>query len=620
MVGLGNHVLTKAMLLILIISVGLRQQTSADAPSPAPQKVQDGIKASPLSYKEYLSRADTDSKLGQYQKQIDDLTSAIELAPTVADLYERRAQTYYQLGELQNAIADCTKATSLNPVTSAAYLTAAQAYEELGLYDKAIELRTELLGFKTSGAFDWSNRAKDYERLGKFDLARADRQKAIELASPSEQAEMQLSNPLVDLKLCTGEGSQAVIRKGLKGNSVVLPFHYDLEGHICVPAQINGRALQLMLDTGCAHSDLWKQAMPGVVKADEVHPLSIKVNGKEYHSGLVRAQDLTLGSLTLPNVWMRIDDGLVGHKTLSGFLGGNILENFVVTVDYTKKQVILANSFEQYRLKSAIVVPMVLRDHRPHCNVRLDGKVNVMATFDTGSPFNLSADSLLEPVFNKKLNFNDCVSGPWLGSLNADTVRLKSLEVGASSIKAPIFDVFLSKDAPAWASEIYLGNTFLSRFKIVTFDYPARQLVLEPTDSVSESASSLYCEGKYYFQHNELQRAIDALSKSMKLDSEFAVSCYKYRAMVFVNLKQYWRALDDIKTAIKLDPRNASHYLSRAWVHQILGQYSLQIADDTDAIRLDPTYRAAYFNRAWAYDKLGKHWLAEKDRKQFSQL
>ena len=411
MLRFGKHFLTKSAVLASAVIVALSQQIDAATPSTGFQKAQAVIKTSPRSYEEYSLRADAYRELGQYQKQIDDLTSAIKINPTLADLYERRADAYYQLGQLQNAIDDFTTATSLNPASSDANWPAAASYEELGLYDKALESRTRILRLDTK----------------------------------------------------------------------------------------------------------------------------------------------------------------------------------------------------------------ILRNFRPYCNVKLDGKADVIALLDTGSTFNVSADSLLKPVLDKKLAFNQHIWGPWLGNLRTKSVRLMSVKFGASNVESPIFQVFPADEAPAAAKEITLGNLFLSRFKTVTFDYPARQIILESSDTGSESAANLYGEGQFYVVNNEMRQAVDAFSKSMILDNEFAPVCYQCRSRAFAKLEQYQKALEDITAAIKLDPKSVSNYRIRAWVYAKLGQYRLQIADDTTAIRLAPKDQFAYINRAWAYDRLGKRQLAKRDRRMATE-
>ena len=436
-----------------------RFQTAADDYAAA-------IKISPNATEGYLLRADVYGKLGQIQKRIDDLTTASKITPDNAEIYERRAFAYYRLGKLRHTIDDCSRAISLNAASSHAYFTAALAYEDFGLYDKAVELRTELLGFEKKNPFHWSNRASDYEFLGKFDQAQTDRRKAFALASPSEQFSIQLHAPLIDFNQLSGERPKENIDKQLKNSSIVLPFCYDDGGgHISVPAEVNGHLLQLMLDTGNSHSELWKQAMPGVAKIENAQLKDTKANGDEYFFGFFRARDLKLGNLTLPNVAMAVDDGLVKHKTICGFLGGNILENFVVTVDYTKKEIILATSFKVKATKKPIVVPMIMiQDHRPCCCVKLNGKSELVAVLDTGSPSSMIPDSLIKPIQSTKLIYNHHASGTWMGDMRIARGQVKSLTLGSFDFKPPMVDVFPAEQAPNAASYMILGNDFLSSF------------------------------------------------------------------------------------------------------------------------------------------------------------
>lgn len=438
------------------------------------------IEIDPKSVSTHWLRAKAYEKVGEFEKQIDDLTAAAKIDPKDSDLFEKRAEAYYELGEFQKAIDDCTTARRLDSASWISYFIAAYAYEELGLYDKAIELRTKNLELDKKNGDLWCLRAKDYELIGKFDLAQADRRKAVGLLSKGERVKSHGCDPMIDFKNLTGTSPRDGISKQLKGLPVVLPFKYDDGAHIGIPVQVNGHPLRLMLDTGCAHSDLWEQAMAGVAKSDGAKSEGRKANGKVYQYGSFRARDLKLGTLTLKNVVMEVHEGLVGHKTLSGFLGGNILENFIVTVDYSKKQVTLATSVERSRSRKAFILPMWIRQHTPFCKVRLNEKLELTAVLDTGCPRSMSPDSLLKGILQKELVFKNQIYGPWFGVLDCERVRLKSVGLGEKTFEAPIFDVFPAAEAPAAAGRITLGDDFLSKFKTVTFDYPARRVIFEP--------------------------------------------------------------------------------------------------------------------------------------------
>ncbi len=436
---------------------------------------------SPPSSQVFSLRADAYEKLGEFQAQIDDLTAAIKVAPKVADLYIRRSQAYYRLFQLQKAIDDCTTLMEMFPAWSYPYTTAATANEEMGFYHKSTELRAKAARLSTKvDAAELFDRAKLYDSLGKFDLAEADRQKAFNAASSDYKLEMQRCRPLDNFNGAVNNRPKDLIAKQLKGVSIVLPFEYDQRRHIGVPVQVNGRHLQLMLDTGCTHSALWTQAMPRLGKTDSVRLESAKADRTKYLDGFFRARNLKLGDLTLSNVAMSITDGIVGHKTIGGFLGGNILENFVVTVDYSKKQITLATSFAEEMSKNAIVVPLIIRHHLPYCSVKLDRKVDAMALIDTGAPGNVSPDSLLKPILPKPLRFNHRLSGPWIGTLKSSTVQVASLVIDSSNFEAQIFEVFPAYEAPDIAESLTLGHNFLSCFKTVTFDYLTRRAIFEP--------------------------------------------------------------------------------------------------------------------------------------------
>lgn len=620
MLGLDNQNFTNFTIISSLLFVILSPQSYLATTKTEREKAQAIIKSNPRTSQEYVSRAGAYYILGSIKKQIDDFTSAIRISPTDANLYEKRAKAFYTLGELRKVINDANKARELDPRLSDPYWLAAAAHDELGLFDEALKLRTKITKLEANNAYAWSARAKLYESMGKFELAQADWLMAFKLAGPIDRVEMQLNSPLINSNSPSIETLKNNLKEQLKKGSVILQLHYDREGHICVPVQVNGHDFQFMLDTGCENSELWNKALHGVATKDKLLLQRRNANGSKHLSGWFRARNLRLGGLSLPNVVLELNDGLNDRSNLSGFLGGNILENFMVTVDYSKKQLRLANSIKQNRRKQAIVVPMILRNHRPYCNVKIDGKVDVMALLDTGSPFSMSPETLVEPILKRHLKFNSIISGMSFGNLFTEVVQTENLQIGSLLVNGPIFEIFPASDAPGMANWIVLGNPFLSRFKTVTFDYPARQIILEPNNSITESAPNSYIEGQFYFRHNRPKQAINAFQKSMKLDSELATICYDGTANVYLDQKENLKALKEITKAINLDPKVATLYLTRARIYENLGKHSLQIADLTTAIHIDSSNQIAYLSRANVYDKLHKHKLAERDRRKSDQL
>jgi hypothetical protein len=359
-----------------------------------------------------------------------------------------------------------------------AFDISASAYKEMGLYSESLKALNAAIRLKPSSAM-LIDRAKLNQMLGNSELARKDWEKAINLATPTVLASLLICNPLSDLNKNTGEGKFG-FHERYKQNCEVLPFYYDSVGHICVPITIDGHHFDFMLDTGCCHSNLWKSALPGETVLEKIRLRESKASGQESAHPFFVAKELKLGKMLIKNVPFVVDDGLIEHETLSGFLGGNILENFVVKIDFSEKLIFLGGSINQVKVKKGIKVPLLVRNHRPYCSFRLNDKFEVMGLIDTGSLSNIASDALLEPLLPKKLELTDQVYGPWLGHLDISKVTFKKLSVKNINTYNPQFKIFPAKQAPDAGFELTVASTFLRKFKSVTFDYLNNQLILEP--------------------------------------------------------------------------------------------------------------------------------------------
>ncbi len=85
-------------------------------------------------------------------------------------------------------------------------------------------------------------------------------------------------------------------------------------------------------------------------------------------------------------------------------------------------------------------------------------------------------------------------------------------------------------------------------------------------------------------------------------------------------LGQYFAAIVDFDTAIRLKPDYAIAYNNRGAVKYHLGQHSAAIADYDTAIRLKPGYAIAYNNRGIAKVQLNRISGAKQDARTALRL
>jgi len=107
----------------------------------------DCVKKSPNKVRVHLNRGVAYTRLGQYQRAIEDYNEAIRLNPDLAEVYNDRGVAYRKLGQYQRAIEDYNEAIRLNPDLAEVYYNRGDAYlsqsnNELGCRDaqKACEL------------------------------------------------------------------------------------------------------------------------------------------------------------------------------------------------------------------------------------------------------------------------------------------------------------------------------------------------------------------------------------------------------------------------------------------------------------------------------------------------
>jgi tetratricopeptide (TPR) repeat protein len=575
------------------------------------------IALAPRNTRYLMLRAAVHNELGEHSKAIDDLSTTLKVNPALAEAYQRRAELYLNLGKLHKALLDCNSAIKLKPLSLDSYSTAAEANKRLCFYDEAIKALSKAIALKSDLPFDWSNRAHLYELTNQFALARNDRARAFAMACPHQKLALRLGSPLADFANISGKVTAHAVDTAVM--PLVLPFRYDCGSHMAVPVVVNDHPVRFMLDTGADTSALFQRAIPAVASLGKVRVPSVKSNGQEDTVGFVNASSLKLANLSLSNVPLEVRDDK-SHKTMSGHLGGNLLENFAVTIDYSSKQIILSRKFAGTISDRAVVVPIWQAGHQPICQIKLDDKVEVAALLDTGCPHSLCADALLGPLCPKRLRFNKSINGIWLDNLHVGMVKLTSMQMGNKRFNVPVLNVFPASEAPLAAYHMTLGNDFLSRFKTVTFDYPARRMVFEPTDIDSDSVAALMREARYQTNNDNVLEAIKTYEAVMKLDQSRKAECFYYRGNLLLHLNKVPEAITDFSDSLALKPNSRWPLYFRAHAYSALGQYQNCVADATRVIKIDPNLVDIYLCRAKAYKMLGKYALAQNDRDTAKKL
>ena len=283
-----------------------------------------------------------------------------------------------------------------------------------------------------------------------------------------------------------------------KQESYTAVFPIQREGNfVLVSVSIDGKPFHLLFDSGAGEILLTKNA---------AKRLALPVLAKSYVSGmqgrasaaLLRADTLSLGSVTLNSIPLHVTDGYAGPG--DGLFGGTILHDCVVTLDFSSSIMIVSRgpSAKHLALPHSSVSSTPLYFYDSHLFVSTHaGTRRIWALVDTGAETDffsldlthgLSADT---PKADWREGSFDSREGIGDSAMSVDyclTPQVVTLAFDGSSPPATLTQNGLigqsSLDhqlSPGFDFEVgmMLGVPVLAQHSRVTIDYPHRLLTFE---------------------------------------------------------------------------------------------------------------------------------------------
>jgi tetratricopeptide (TPR) repeat protein len=126
--------------------------------------------------------------------------------------------------------------------------------------------------------------------------------------------------------------------------------------------------------------------------------------------------------------------------------------------------------------------------------------------------------------------------------------------------------------------------------------------------------------GLYYTDKKRLNKALYYFNKSISYDSSF-IPGYSHRGVLYIDLKQYQKAEQDLSKVLESQKRSATDYynLGRLYSYK-LKKHNEAIELLSKCIELEPTYKEAYQSRANAFAMINDWTKYDLDMKKIKQL
>lgn len=281
-----------------------------------------------------------------------------------------------------------------------------------------------------------------------------------------------------------------------KNDSYTMSFRL-INNMVVIPVEINGKPLSFLLDSGIDKTILFNLKLSDSLELKEIEHIKINGLGEGESLSAIRSSGNRCRIGKVQNfhhsLYVLLDDtydlsSKLGEN-VNGIIGGDLLRDFVVEIDYQAKKLTFHKN-EAYlykKCKDCEVFPLEFRGNKPYINLAINDHNNkiseVKLLIDSGGGDALWLFENKEKNIQVPENyFKDYLGKGLSGDIYGRRSRIKELRLGNFVIANPTV-AFPDSSSVVNAMKVggrngTLGAEILRRFKVV-FDYEGKKITLK---------------------------------------------------------------------------------------------------------------------------------------------
>ena len=305
------------------------------------------LKMDPSQTAPRLGLIQTLLRLDRWREALTEAQSFVLADPNSADARGLRALAEMRAGQPDAAQSDAEKSLSLDKDDYWGLVAAGRLADWNGRRKDSREFFTRATSLHPERPDAWLGLWDDADenRIGETDLAVAKHYLALDPKGQPFDGETPFLRNLIEKESAFWSGFDAdpafhlsEADKKQEAYSAIFPIQRDGD-YVMVAVKVNGQPFRLLFDTGASGLLLTRKAARRLALPDLAKSLVSGLQGNA-PATLQRADTLSLGPVTFHSVPVLVADG--PDNMGEGLFGGNILEDYAVTLDFDNGTMTLA--------------------------------------------------------------------------------------------------------------------------------------------------------------------------------------------------------------------------------------------------------------------------------------